>query len=132
MATSHGKNAAISVDGTTFDTFANNTSMSRSVATAETTGFGVNDTTLLAGLESGTLSVSGPWDDATVDAALDGTFDGASWSGIFGPEGSTTGDVRHTASFLTTNVTITASNTQATQYSLQAARTGATTVDTYP
>ena len=132
MATSHGKNAALSIDGTTQDTFVNNTTWSRDVATADTTGFGVDDVTLLAGLESGSLSWSGPWDDATVDATLDGTFDGATWSAIFGPEGSTSGDVRYTANHITTNYTITASNGDATRYSASAERSGAVTVDTYP
>ena len=124
-------NAALSIDGTTVDTFVSSMSNTRTVATADTTGFGVTDQTLIAGLESSGLTCSGPWDDATIDAMLDGALDGAEVAVLFGPEGRTTGDVQYSYNAIVTNETVTVSNTQAAQWSLSAARSGATTVGTF-
>ncbi len=131
MATSHGKNAALSLDGTNLDTYTANTSLARNVATADTTGFGSDDQTLIAGLESGTLTASGSWDDATVDAALDGMLDGAAVAVVYGPEGRTTGDVEYTLNVIPTNITVSTSNGQAAQWSFIGAKTGAVTVGTF-
>lgn len=111
MAVPHGKGSYFAIDdggGSVKDISdrLNETSSSYSRETAETTAFGNDNKSYIAGLRDGTISVSGHFDAATdkVHAVLSAlaTNDTAQ-SFEFGPDGSTSGDTKISGScFLTT------------------------------
>ena len=76
-------------------------SFPQTIDTAETTAFGSSNKSYIVGLKDTTISVSGIW-DATVDGYLSGT-EPASRSFIFGPAGSTGGNVKYTGECILTN-----------------------------
>lgn len=89
MAFVHGSNSTMSVDATAITAYTDNVSFSRDVDLAETTVFGNDDKTYIAGLEGATISISGHW-DATADSTLHGLFDGASVAWSYSPDAGTT------------------------------------------
>ena len=101
MAFVHGSNSYISVDAVNISPYTDSVDHDRSVDTAETSAFGDDDKTFIAGLEDGRFGLGGHW-DATADAALHGTFDGAVVEIIYGPAGNGSGAVSYTANCLVT------------------------------
>lgn len=130
MAFVHGSNSDISVDGTNLSQYVDSVTHDRSVDTAETSAFGDDDKTFIAGLEDGSFSLNGHW-DATADAALHGTFDGATVTIIYGPAGSAGGAVEYTATCLVTGYNITSSVADRVNWSASFQRTGALAYGTY-
>jgi hypothetical protein len=72
--------------------------------TAETTAFGATSKSFIVGLRSATISISGSV-DATVEGYLDGT-EPASRSFVFGPAGSTSGNVKYTGEAIMTSYSV--------------------------
>lgn len=110
--------------------YVDSVSHDRMQETAETTAFGNDDKTFIAGLMDGSFSLSGHW-DSTEDAALAGTFDGATVSIIYGPAGNGSGAVRYTASCLVTNYNISSPVGDKVSWSASFQRSGALTRDTF-
>lgn len=102
----HGKSTDFAIDDTggssrnISDTLTD-VSFPQTIDTAETTAFGSSNKSYIVGLKDTTISVSGIW-DATVDGYLSGT-EPASRSFIFGPAGSTGGNVKYTGECILTN-----------------------------
>ena len=102
----HGKSTDFAIDDTggssrnISDTLTD-VSFPQTIDTAETTAFGSSNKSYIVGLKDTTISVSGIW-DATVDGYLSGT-EPASRSFIFGPAGSTSGNVKYTGEAIMTN-----------------------------
>jgi hypothetical protein len=102
----HGKSTDFAIDDTggTSRNISNtltDVSFPQTIDTAETTAFGSSNKSYIVGLKDTTISVSGLW-DATVDGYLSGT-EPASRSFIFGPAGSTGGNVKYTGEAILTN-----------------------------
>ena len=102
----HGKSTDFALDDTggTSRSLANtltDVSFPQSIDTAETTAFGSTNKSYIVGLKDTTISVSGLW-DATIDGYLSGT-EPASRSFIYGPAGSTGGNVKYTGEAIMTN-----------------------------
>ena len=84
MAFVHGKNSIIKVDNaagtlTDISSVTNSVELPRSLDTGETTTFGTSAKTFIAGLNDGTVSISGLYDpavDATLSAAVDAIANG--------------------------------------------------------
>ena len=76
-------------------------SFPQTIDTAETTAFGSSNKSYIVGLKDTTISVTGLW-DATVDGYLSGT-EPASRSFIFGPAGSSGGNVKYSGEAIMTN-----------------------------
>ena len=102
MAFQPGRGSYISVDGTDVTAYSDSENLDRNVDTIDTTVFGLDDRTYIAGLRTHGLGQSGPW-DPTGDAVFDGCDDGATVATVFGPEGNDSGDVQYTSatSFMT-------------------------------
>ena len=130
MAFVHGSNSDIVVDTTNISQYVDSVTHDRSVDTAETSAFGNDDKTFIAGLEDGSFSISGHW-DTTEDAALDGTFDGALVSLTYGPGGSAGGAIAYTCSALITSYSITSSVSDRVNWTASLQRSGALTRGTY-
>ena len=102
----HGKSTDFAIDDTggtsrnISDTLTD-VSFPQTIDTAETTAFGSSNKSYIVGLKDTTISVSGIW-DATVDGYLSGT-EPASRSFIFGPAGTTGGNVKYTGEAIMTN-----------------------------
>ena len=102
----HGKSTDFAIDDTggssrnISDTLTD-VSFPQTIDTAETTAFGSSNKSYIVGLKDTTISISGIW-DATVDGYLSGT-EPASRSFIFGPAGSTGGNVKYTGECILTN-----------------------------
>jgi hypothetical protein len=126
----HGSNSHITVDAVDISTYTDGVTHDRSVDTAETSAFGDDDKTFIAGLEDGSFSINGHW-DATADAALDALFDGAVVAVIYGPAGTTSTFVRYTCNALVTNYSITSGVGDRVNWSVSLQRTGALTRDTF-
>jgi hypothetical protein len=102
MAFQHGSNAYVTIDGTNVTAYCDSQSLDQMVDLAETTVFGNDDKTSIAGLKSGSISVGGHW-DPTGDAVFAGADDGAVVAFVCNPEGNTSGDVTYTGNAFITN-----------------------------
>jgi len=111
MAKSHGKTAYFNIDNTAgtpgdISPYVDNIDFTQDCELAEVTGMSASSKAYIMGLYDGTLTVSGSWDDAvTVGsetvlgalAAAGGELSaGGSLTWIYGPEGSTNGDIKYT------------------------------------
>ena len=102
----HGKSTDFALDDTggssrNISNTLTDVSFPQTIDTAETTAFGSSNKSYIVGLKDTTISVSGIW-DATVDGYLSGT-EPASRSFIYGPAGSTGGNVKYTGEAILTN-----------------------------
>ena len=84
----------------------------------------------IVGLETATISISGLW-DATVDGYMKGGTEPASRSFIYGPAGSTGGNVKYTGEAIMTNYSISSPVGDVVTYSADLQVTGAVTRGTY-
>ena len=112
MAFEHGKGTVLKLDNsggtlTDLSAYLNNVDFSRDVDTPESTVFGNDDRTYIAGLRNATISISGFWESAALDALV-GTILGQATALEFeyGPGGSTAGDIKYSGSCYCTNYSI--------------------------
>ena len=130
----HGKSTDFAIDDTggssrnISDTLTD-VSFPQTIDTAETTAFGSSNKSYIVGLKDTTISVSGIW-DATVDGYLSGT-EPASRSFIFGPAGSTGGNVKYTGEAIITNYSQSNPVGDVVTFSADFEVTGAVTRGTY-
>ncbi len=130
----HGKSTDFELDDTsgTSRSLANtltSVDFPETIDTAETTAFGATSRSYLVGLRSATISISGLW-DSTVDGYIIGT-EPASRSFIFGPAGSTGGNVKYTGEAILTNYSISNPVGDVVTYSIDLQVTGNVTRGTY-
>ena len=123
----HGKSTDFELDDTsgTSRSLANtltSVDFPETIDTAETTAFGATS-------RSATISISGLW-DATIDGYIIGT-EPASRSFIFGPAGSTGGNVKYTGEAILTNYSISNPVGDVVTYSIDLQVTGNVTRGTY-
>jgi len=130
----HGKSTDFALDDTggSSRSLANtltDVSFPQTIDTAETTAFGSTNKSYIVGLKDTTISISGLW-DATVDGYLSGT-EPASRSFIYGPAGSTGGNVKYTGEAILTNYAVSNPVGDVVTYSVDLQVTGAVTRGTY-
>ena len=130
----HGKSTDFALDDTggssrNISNTLTDVSFPQTIDTAETTAFGSSNKSYIVGLKDGSFSVSGIW-DATVDGYLSGT-EPASRSFIYGPAGSTGGNVKYTGEAIMTNYSVSNPVGDVVTYSLDLQITGAVTRVTY-
>ena len=130
----HGKSTDFALDDTggssrNISNTLTDVSFPQTIDTAETTAFGSSNKSYIVGLKDGSLIVSGIW-DATVDGYLSGT-EPASRSFIYGPAGSTGGNVKYTGEAIMTNYSVSNPVGDVVTYSLDLQITGAVTRGTY-
>ena len=130
----HGKSTDFALDDTggssrNISNTLTDVSFPQTIDTAETTAFGSSNKSYIVGLKDGAFSVSGIW-DATVDGYLSGT-EPASRSFIYGPAGSTGGNVKYTGEAIMTNYSVSNPVGDVVTYSLDLQITGAVTRGTY-
>ena len=130
----HGKSTDFALDETggssrNISNTLTDVSFPQTIDTAETTAFGSSNKSYIVGLKDGSFSVSGIW-DATVDGYLSGT-EPASRSFIYGPAGSTGGNVKYTGEAIMTNYSVSNPVGDVVTYSLDLQITGAVTRGTY-
>ncbi len=126
MAFQHGSNAYLSIDATDISSYTDQQSLDRVVELAETTAFGDDDKTYIAGLRGHTISISGNW-DPTLDSTLDGADDGAVVAFVVGPEGNTSGDVQYNGNCFITDYSWTAGVSDKVTWSANFTVSGAVT-----
>lgn len=97
---------------------------------AETTAFGSSAKSYIVGLEDATISCSGIW-DSTVDGYITGGTEPASRSFVYGPAGSTVGNVKYTGEAIVTSYSISNPVGDVVTYSLDLQVTGVVTRTTY-
>lgn len=97
---------------------------------AETTAFGASAKSYIVGLKDATISLSGIW-DATVDGYFAGGAEPASRSFIYGPAGSTGGNVKYTGEAIMTSYSVSNPVGDVVTYSVELQVTGAVTRTTY-
>ena len=142
MAFDHGRKSVIMLDnsgGTPVDisAFATDVAMPRSVDMAEVSVFGNDTKQYIAGLEDGTISISGPY-DPVIDAQIDGVIVAirtgtlATASFQYDPQGSTMGLPRYDAECLVTSYDPPTSMSDAVRYSLDLQVTNGITRTTVP
>ena len=101
-----------------------------SVDVAETTAFGSSAKSYIVGLTDATISCSGIW-DSTVDGYIAGGAEPASRSFVYGPAGSTAGNVKYTGEAIVTSYSISNPVGDVVTFSLDLQVTGAVTRTTY-
>jgi predicted secreted protein len=132
MAFKHGKGTIFKLDDSTptlndISAYVNNVDFPREVDTPETTTFGNDDRTYIAGLRGATISITGFWDE-TVDGYLAGIVGQATSSTFeYGPQGGSTGDIKYTGEAFVTNYTQGSPVDGVTTFSLDLQITGAVT-----
>ena len=130
----HGKSTFFSIDdtgGSVRDISDTLTSVDfpETIDTAETTAFGATSKSYIVGLRDATISISGLW-DATVDGYIIGT-EPATRTFIFGPAGSTGGNVKYTGEAILTNYSVSSPVGDVVTFSLDLQCTGGVTRTTY-
>ena len=131
----HGKSVDFALDDTSgssrniSDTL-NSVDFPEVTETADTTAFGSSSRSFIVGLESATISISGLW-DSTVDGYMKGGTEPASRSFIYGPAGSTGGNVKYTGEAILTHYSISSPVGDVVTYSVDLQVTGAVTRGTY-
>ena len=130
----HGKSTNFSLDdtgGTSRDLSDTLTSVDfpETIDTAETTAFGATSKSYIVGLRDATISVSGLW-DATVDGYIIGT-EPATRTFIFGPAGSTGGNIKYTGEAILTNYAVSNPVGDVVTYSIDLQCTGGVTRTTF-
>lgn len=138
MAFAHGKSAVLKLDNAAgslvdYSAYLNSIQMPRSIATAETTTFGVAGSakTYIVGLTDATISLSGLF-DATADATLAGVLgQTATLTFEYGPTGSTAGMIKYTGECIMTSYQIQAAVGDAVQASVDCQVTGVVTRTTW-
>ncbi len=130
----HGKSTDFELDDTggTSRSLANtltSVDFPETIDTAETTAFGATSKSYIVGLRDATISVSGLW-DATIDGYIIGT-EPATRTFIFGPAGSTGGNVKYTGECILTSYSISNPVADVVTYSLDLQVTGDVTRTTY-
>lgn len=131
MAFVHGFNSSFSLDGTLFDAYTDQASLDRAVDLAEKTTFGSSGKKVyISGLEGATMTASGHW-DATADGVINGLYDAASVAIIYGPAGTTAGNVKYTFDAFVTGSNVTSNVGDNVTWNVNLTMTGALTVTTY-
>ena len=130
----HGKSTDFELDDTggtsrSLSNVLNSVDFPETIETAETTAFGATSKSYIVGLRDATISVSGLW-DATVDGYIIGT-EPATRSFIFGPAGTTGGNVKYTGEAILTNSSVSAPVADVVTFSLDLQVTGNVTRGTY-
>lgn len=130
----HGKSTDFALDDTggtsrSLSNVLTSVDFPETIDTAETTAFGSTSKSYIVGLRDATISVSGLW-DATVDGYIIGT-EPATRSFIFGPAGSTGGNVKYTGEAIMTNYSISNPVGDVVTFSLDLQVTGNVTRGTY-
>jgi len=138
----HGKSTYIALDnaaGTPVVMSADNNTagLSRSLDTAESTGFGAVAKAYLAGIEDATSSFSGfftPAQDAVLSALIAAFAAGTIGSATFtyGPEGNATGKVKYDQEVILTSYEVSGAVGDLVTATVSLQRTGATTRSVFP
>jgi hypothetical protein len=132
----HGKSTVFKVDNaagslTDISNTLTDVSFPQTIETAETTSFGSSAKTYIVGLSDSSLSVSGNF-DATVDAHLAAVAgQAATLSFEYGPEGSTSPNVKYTGEAILTSYEKSGAVGDVVTYSAEFQVTGAVTRGTY-
>ena len=130
----HGKSTDFELDDTggtsrSLSNVLTSVDFPETIDTAETTAFGATSKSYIVGLRDATISVSGLW-DATVDGYIIGT-EPASRTFIFGPAGSTGGNVKYTGECILTNYAVSNPVADVVSFSLDLQVSGNVTRTTY-
>jgi hypothetical protein len=130
----HGKSTDFELDDTggtsrSLSNVLNSVDFPEIIETAETTAFGATSKSYIVGLRDATISISGLW-DATVDGYIIGT-EPATRTFIFGPAGSTGGNVKYTGEAILTNYSVSSPVGDVVTFSLDLQCTGGVTRTTY-
>ena len=131
----HGKSVDFAIDDTSgssrnISDTVNSVDFPETTETADTTAFGSSSRSFIVGLESATISISGLW-DSTVDGYIKGGTEPSSRSFIYGPAGSTGGNVKYTGVCIMTNYSISSPVGDVVTFSIDLQVTGAVTRGTY-
>lgn len=131
----HGKSTDFALDDTggtsrNLSNVLTSVDFPETIDTAETTAFGSSAKSYIVGLTDTTISVSGIW-DATVDGYIAGGAEPASRSFIYGPAGSTAGNVKYTGEAIVTSYSISNPVGDVVTFSLDLQVTGSVTRTTY-
>ena len=131
----HGKSTVLKVDdsGATARDISDSVSSvtwPREVDATETTSFGSNQRTYIVGLANSTVSVEGYF-DATVDGYLAGIVGGAAGTIEYGPQGSTSSNIKYTGEAILTSYELSSGVGDAVTFSAEFQITGAVTRGTY-
>ena len=130
MAFQPGHGAYFLLDSNDITGFLDNESLDQTRDTLETTVFGLTARTYISGLNTGSVSLSGPW-DPTLDGYVEAANDGAVVAYEFGPEGSTAGDVKKSGDCLFSDYSVSTSVDGRVEWSASFQPTGAITTGTF-
>jgi len=136
MAFVHGKSAQFTLTDSgavarDLSAYISEISFPRSIETAETTAFGSNAKSYIVGLSDATISLTGKF-DATADGYLAGVLGQSTLLAfVYGPAGSTAGNIKYTGSAIMTSYEVSATVGDAVSASVQLQVSGAITRTTY-
>jgi len=131
----HGKSTDFALDDTggtsrNLSNVLTSVDFPESIDTAETTAFGSSAKSYIVGLSDATISISGIW-DSTVDGYIAGGAEPASRSFVYGPAGSTAGNVKYTGEAIVTGYSISNPVGDVVTFTVDLQVTGSITRTTY-
>lgn len=132
----HGRNAQITIGTNDFSPYASSITLEAGNDVHDITTYGNTAHRYLAGLTDGKLTVGGFWNvTATVGSEvviwpLIGDSDGAAF--VYGPNGSTTGNVKYTGTLILDNYTVSSPVADMVTFQAQFKIDGAVTKTVYP
>lgn len=135
MATTHGRLAQFTLSGNDFSANCNSITFERDNDTHDTTTFGATAHTYIAGLVDGKATIAGFWDKTVtvgsqkVFTSLVGLTAGGAF--VYGPEGSTTGNVKYSGTAILESYTESAPVADVITFTASLKISGAVTVGTY-
>lgn len=131
----HGKNASISLGANDISPYCSGITFERDNDTHDITTYGNTAHKYLAGLVDGKMTVTGFWDKTatvgsdTVISPLVGDSDGVAF--IYGPEGTTTGNVKYSGTVILESYSQSAPVAEMVTFTAQFKLSGTVTVGTF-
>jgi hypothetical protein len=142
MSFSHGKLANVQIGDATntlvdISVISNSCDIPRTLATGETTHFGDTAKEFIGGIEDGTVSIAGLYDnvlDGTIQAAVDSIVNGTNQNLKlqYGPQGNATGKVKYTLNVVWTTYSVSTPVGGVATFKLDGQRTGPTVRAVFP
>lgn len=111
----HGKNTYFNLDSTDISTYLKNKTLDESTDNVDVSTFGDDAKEHIPGLDDGTISLEGPWDE-TIDELIDSHDGGGEQAFIYCPAGNTSTYVKYTGNCIFTSYNISGGNDQETKF----------------
>jgi hypothetical protein len=110
LAFVHGSKSSFNINAKDISVYVDNVDFTNTFDMAETSTFGSTAKSYIGGLTDAVFAIAGKWDPTATtgpDAVLDPLIGAAQSAFIYGPQGTTTGNVKYSGNAICTNYKVT-------------------------